>query len=96
MRVALHETTVFEPVDESDHRGAVDAEPVGDLLLGQQALLRQEGEHGQLPAVDPVGRQRGAGDGGVAQLHVLEQEAEPRPGESVGRRRFRQAACRCR
>jgi len=84
--MALDQTTALQRVDQRDHRGPVDAEPLRDLLLGQQALLGEEGEHGQFPAVDPVRRQRGVGERGVAKLRVLEQVAEPRPGQGASRR----------
>jgi len=66
--VALHQTLPLQGVDHGDHRGAVDPEPAGDLLLRQRCIVRDGVEHRQLAAVDPVRRQRRPDQLGELQL----------------------------
>jgi alkanesulfonate monooxygenase SsuD/methylene tetrahydromethanopterin reductase-like flavin-dependent oxidoreductase (luciferase family) len=51
---ALHEALGLQLVDQEHHRGPVDAEPPGDLLLGQRQVVIDGDEHRELPPGDPV------------------------------------------
>ena len=55
----------LEPVEQADHRRAVDPETCGRLLLGLGLATVQQQQDGQLPGVD-------AGRGEVLRVQVLE------------------------
>ncbi len=53
----LHQSPVFEVVDEPDHDVAVDAHRVGELLLGLPVASCQVGEQDEVPGVQAQRRQ---------------------------------------
>jgi hypothetical protein len=73
---AFHQALCLQRVDQGDHRGAVDPEPAGGLLLGQRVLVGQGVEHGQLAPVDAVRDQGGPDQFGELQLGVFQQRVE--------------------
>jgi DNA ligase D-like protein (predicted polymerase) len=58
VRVALHESFLFQRVDQRHHCGPVDAQPARGFLLRHRVRPGQAAEHGQFPAVDSVRLQR--------------------------------------
>jgi enoyl-CoA hydratase/carnithine racemase len=77
LRAAMpaHQSLALQRVHERDHRGPVDAQLVGCLLLGERNG-RQYRQHRQLAAVDPERRQSRAGRQHQLLLRVLEEVAE--------------------
>ena len=52
----LHQTSILEIVDQPHHEVAVDAECIGEVLLGLPVRRRQVGEQAEMPGLQPEWR----------------------------------------
>ena len=87
LRCRSDQSLALQRVDERDHRGPVDAQPFGRLLLRQGDSASQHSQHCQFAAIDPERQHYRRGCLRELLLRVLEQIAKPgreRVGQTLG------------